>query len=87
MVQEMEYEVGKTGRKLDDVTSEEQQTENREEKGFEERNTGWNEDRLYEKKIKWGKLKHTLEKVITHINRVENKVILQWMNLRGLLAV
>lgn len=65
----MEWEAGKIGKKLEKVISEEWQRKKCEEKVFRERDSGWNEDILHENNFKWGKLKHTLEKLITHINR------------------
>lgn len=50
------------------------------------KDAGWNEWKLHTF-FKWAKLKYTLGQVISHINWVENKVIIWWMNLSRLLAV
>lgn len=79
-------EGGKARRKLPDVTPEKQSREKCKEKGSREKDAGWNEWKLHIF-FKRAKLKYTPGQVISHINWVENKIIIRWMNLSGLLAV
>lgn len=67
----MECAGGKTSGKLDGITPKKEQGEKYEEKGCSEKYAGWNEWGRHQL-FKLAALKHTLEELISHTNRMES---------------